>query len=120
MHYNSQLFNIFNINNRIHNPIIDNDPKIMFGGGINVNVDVKMEIDLCGSHKIIKVDVSHLYNKNIELPTLFIDKVNEQLKIMKALKIQFGVITEWVRDDQFKLSTFSNTAKQLTDTFISD
>ena len=120
MHFNSQLFNIFNNNYGIHEPIIDNDPKIMFGGGINVNVDVGMEIDLCGSHKIIKVDVSHLYNKNIELPTLFIDKVNEQLKIMKALKIQFGVITEWAREDERKLSTFSNSAKELTDTFISD
>ena len=120
MHFNSQLFNIFNNNYGIHEPIIDNDPKIMFGGGINVNVDVGMEMDLCGSHKIIKVDVSHLNNKNIELPTLFIDKVNEQSKIMKALKIQFGVITEWAREDERKLSTFSNSAKELTDTFISD
>ena len=118
VHYMPPLFNIFN--NTINNHVITDNDNFMFGGGIDVDAEVRMEMDLCGAHKIIKVDVSHLYKVIIELPSVFIDRINEQLKLMKAVKIQFGVITEWVRGDEFKLSTFSNTAKELTDTFIPD
>ena len=121
-HYMSPFYNIFNYNNNINNinNTLINNVNFMFGGGINVDAKVCMEMDLCGAHKIVKVDVSHLNKIIIELPSVFIDHINEQLKLMKAVKIQFGVITEWVKGDELKLSTFSNCAKELTDTFISD
>ena len=126
----SQVLNVPNINNmsyfynvfNVRTPDLDNSNTTPFlvGGSLqnNSNVNINLEVDLCGSHRIVKADVGDLKTKNIELPKDFVDKVNQQLGSMGTSKVQFGITTEWKRDEQYKMATFSNSAKPLTEEFV--
>ena len=59
-------------------------------------------------------------SNRILLPNLFVDKVNSQLKSMGAIKVQFGIVSEWAKKEERKLFTFSNYAKPLDDEFVNN
>ena len=92
--------------------------EFMSGSGINFNGDLSIEEDLQGSHRILRVDVSPLDSTTIALPINFIEAVSDRLKIMKATKIQFGIITEWTKDGEHKKSTISNAAEFMNENFV--
>ena len=112
----SAVYDIFNV----RTPISNNLPSLV-GGSINSsNVNIELEVDLCGAHRIVRADVSELNSNRILYPNLFVDKVNSQLKSMGAIKVQFGIVSEWAKKEERKLFTFSNYAKPLDDEFVNN
>ena len=92
----------------------------MVGGSMDFDGEITIEIDLQGSHQVVRVDVTPLNSKFIELPRRFLQTIFERLTIMGAIKVQFGISTEWRKENESKICIFSNRAELLTETFIQE
>ena len=96
--YSSAFYDLFNVRTPTQNKA-----PLMVGGSIDHHGDINLEVDLCGAHRIVKADVTILNSNSIILPCSFIDKVNVQLKSMGASKVQFGIVTEWEKNGEYRL-----------------
>ena len=77
-----------------------------------------IEFDLEGAHRTIRIDTSALNKPKIILSEAILDRLIESLAQMQAVKIQFGVNAEFIKDGEIKTARISNRAVPYSDTFL--
>ena len=93
--------------------------KAQIGGAKNT-LKCGIQKDLFGHHRILSVDVSHLNEKTINIPDSILSELDAIIKELKNIKIQFCVSAEFVKDDVYKTCNFSNSAEEMSPSFLTD
>ena len=82
--------------------------------------DCIIQKDLCGAHRILSIDVSHLNEKTLFVPENLTSELNKIVtKMNNNVKIQFCVDVEFInKKEERKTQVFSNSSEAMSSSLI--
>lgn len=104
--------------NKNHLNMVDGSINSSIYVGDSSKIDYKIDTDLRGNYRTLKINVENLNIRKFLIPDETINKLVNIIKDMKDVKLQFGVEAEFVKENVIKSWRISNSAVPYRNKFL--